>query len=351
MTHTQTIESLPRTTSDRPKAIGFVSNDVSGSDAPRHAIDVQRHAHTLGYQYVYTVRPPADVAEHGRATAVAACGTGKTLIGAECSVRLVPDGSVLIVVPTVELLSQTARSYAIHLGAAAGVIAAVCGDKQATDSAAELRVEITDLHAPVTTDPVEVADLTGRGKRVTVFATYASLPVITAAHAQNGLGRWGLVVVDEAHRTAGVKGQWAQIHEDRLVPAVRRLYLTATPRIMTIGGTKSVSMDDPTVFGRQVFHLPFAAASTDTPTSPTTTAVRTATRWAGGWGGADANTRPRHYAPTRSRSWKYLAWNGIRSRPDGKRASPRCTDSAPSTDTRTSPPTSGPRTDAGWVSG
>ncbi|WP_328406221.1 DEAD/DEAH box helicase [Nocardia sp. NBC_00403] len=201
-----------------------------------------------------------ELGERGRATVVAACGTGKTLIGAECSVRLVPDGSVLIILPTLELLSQTAHSYASHLGSAAGVIAAVCGDKQATDAAVELRAEMIGLHAPVTTDPVEIAVLVGRAGRVTVFATYASLPVIIAAHAQNGLGRWGLVIVDEAHRTAGVRGQWAQIHEDRLVPAARRLYLTATPRIMTIGGTDSVSMDDPAVFGRQVFQLPFAAA-------------------------------------------------------------------------------------------
>ncbi|MEV6429173.1 Helicase associated domain protein [Nocardia sp. NPDC051463] len=197
---------------------------------------------------------------HGRATAVAACGTGKTLIGAECSVRLVPDGPVLIVVPTLELLSQTAHSYASHLGSAAGVIVAVCGDKQATDAAAELRAEMTGLHAPVTTDPVEIARLVELAARVTVFATFASLPVIIAAHARNGVGSWGLIVVDEAHRTAGARGRWAQIHEDRLVPATRRLYLTATPRIMTIGGTDSVSMDDPTVFGRQVYQLPFAAA-------------------------------------------------------------------------------------------
>ncbi|WP_330232047.1 hypothetical protein OHA40_05905 [Nocardia sp. NBC_00508] len=44
----------------RPKAIGFVRGDVSGLHAPRHANEVQRHARTLGYQYVYTVRPPAD---------------------------------------------------------------------------------------------------------------------------------------------------------------------------------------------------------------------------------------------------------------------------------------------------
>jgi hypothetical protein len=57
-------QSQPQQTiaaSDKPKAIGFVRNDVSGRAAPRHATDIQRHAHTLGYQYVYTVRPPADV--------------------------------------------------------------------------------------------------------------------------------------------------------------------------------------------------------------------------------------------------------------------------------------------------
>ncbi|MEV5839495.1 hypothetical protein [Nocardia sp. NPDC052112] len=51
----------PNTLGDKTKAIGLVRSDVSGPDAPRHAIEVQRHAHTLGYQYLYTVRPPADI--------------------------------------------------------------------------------------------------------------------------------------------------------------------------------------------------------------------------------------------------------------------------------------------------
>jgi hypothetical protein len=62
MTPTKTIE--PQQTiaaSDKPKAIGLVRNDVSGPAASRHATDVKRHAHALGYQYIYTVRPPADV--------------------------------------------------------------------------------------------------------------------------------------------------------------------------------------------------------------------------------------------------------------------------------------------------
>ncbi|MGO4648809.1 Helicase associated domain protein [Nocardia sp. 2YAB30] len=202
----------------------------------------------------------AELQHRGRATAVAACGTGKTVIGAECSTRLVPDGPVLVLVPTLELLSQTAHSYVAHLGIGTGPIVAVCGDRKATDSAAKLRAELTDLHAPVTTAPATLADLVGGSGRITVFATYASLPVITTAHVEYGLPRWGLVIVDEAHRTAGVKRQWAKVHNDRYIPAQRRLYLTATPRIMTAGGDDFVSMDDAAVFGPHVFHLPFATA-------------------------------------------------------------------------------------------
>ncbi|MFX0574842.1 hypothetical protein [Nocardia nepalensis] len=46
---------------ERPKAIGLVRGDVSGLQAPRHAIAVQRHARALGYNYVYTIRPPQDI--------------------------------------------------------------------------------------------------------------------------------------------------------------------------------------------------------------------------------------------------------------------------------------------------
>lgn len=47
--------------SERPKAVGMVRGDVSGLQAPRHAIAVQRHARALGYHYVYTIRPPQDI--------------------------------------------------------------------------------------------------------------------------------------------------------------------------------------------------------------------------------------------------------------------------------------------------
>ncbi|MBF6332440.1 hypothetical protein [Nocardia transvalensis] len=63
MTHMQMVEPPKAVIADPPKAIGFVRSDVSGLRAARHAIDVQRHAHSLGYRYVYTARPPVDVDE------------------------------------------------------------------------------------------------------------------------------------------------------------------------------------------------------------------------------------------------------------------------------------------------
>ncbi|WP_157124182.1 hypothetical protein [Nocardia pseudovaccinii] len=54
-------------------AVGFVRSEVSGLDAPRHAVAVQRHAGSLGYRYAYTVRPPQDIPDQiGYALGIAA---------------------------------------------------------------------------------------------------------------------------------------------------------------------------------------------------------------------------------------------------------------------------------------
>jgi superfamily II DNA or RNA helicase len=193
---------------------------------------------------------------------VAACGTGKTVVGAEVSRRLAPAGRVLVVVPTLDLLAQTAGAYVEWLGAAAGQVVAVCGDAGAAGEVPAVR-ELLGAGPQVTTDPGLVAALAAGG-RVTVACTYASLPVIAAAHRSHGLGPWDLVVVDEAHRSAGHGAKaWAVIHWDAQIPAARRLYLTATPRIMAeAGGQETVSMDDRAVFGPIVHETPFAEAIT-----------------------------------------------------------------------------------------
>ncbi|MFJ3914108.1 DEAD/DEAH box helicase [Streptomyces vinaceus] len=159
-----------------------------------------------------------------RATVVAACGTGKTFIAAAAALRLARGGRALVLLPTLDLLTQTAREWraAGHTGPAV----AVCSLE---DSA-----HLYALKVRSTTSAPQLGLWHGRGP-VTVYATYASLPVVAEAFG----GEYGLVmepfdlvVVDEAHRTSGSAGKaWADVHRQEVIPARRRLYMTATPRI------------------------------------------------------------------------------------------------------------------------
>ncbi|PYC75785.1 helicase [Streptomyces tateyamensis] len=171
-----------------------------------------------------------EVKDGGRATVVAATGSGKTLIAAGCARRVAAKGRVLVLVPTIELLEQTAEAWSLR-GGRRGLAVAACSREEALESAeAGGRV-----HAQVTTQAPRIADLVAKekaGEPVTVYATYASLERIVQAHRDFGLPEWDLLVIDEAHRTAGSEGKaWAAVHNDAQVPAKRRLYFTATPRI------------------------------------------------------------------------------------------------------------------------
>ncbi|WP_030732773.1 DEAD/DEAH box helicase [Streptomyces sp. NRRL S-237] len=159
-----------------------------------------------------------------RATVVAACGTGKTFIAAAAALRLARHGRVLVLLPTLDLLTQTVREW--RLAGHTGPAVAVCS--------LDDDPQLWQLDVRTTTSAPQLGLWHGRGP-VTVYATYASLPVIAEAHE----GAYGLpmdvfdlVVVDEAHRTSGSAGKaWADVHRQDVIPAMRRLYMTATPRI------------------------------------------------------------------------------------------------------------------------
>ncbi|MGW3739868.1 Helicase associated domain protein [Streptomyces sp. NPDC005146] len=209
-----------------------------------------------------------------RATVVAACGTGKTFIAAHSALRLARNGRVLVLLPTLDLLTQTVREWrsAGHTGPAV----AVCS--------LDDDPHLWDLDVRSTTSPPQLALWHGRGP-VTVYATYASLPVLAEAHE----GAYGLpmdvfdlVIVDEAHRTSGSAGKaWAAIHDQDVIPAMRRLYMTATPRIWKerppraqwaerqagfenarnpLPQELACSMDDPKIYGPVVYELSLASA-------------------------------------------------------------------------------------------
>ncbi|MGQ4361747.1 Helicase associated domain protein [Streptomyces sp. SAS_272] len=197
----------------------------------------------------------ATLRDHARASVIAACGTGKTLIAARTTARIAPRGRVLVLLPTLDLLSQTIRSW--RTAGRKGTTIAVCSARQALDH------EPVGADVPMTTDPGELAAHIRTTGPVTVYATYASLTAVVTAHRDHQLPSWDLIVIDEAHRTAGRLGKaWAAVHHDDQVPAARRLYLTATPRIWDPddasdgdGAEAVASMDDEDLFGPVAYHL------------------------------------------------------------------------------------------------
>ncbi|WP_031175087.1 MULTISPECIES: DEAD/DEAH box helicase [Streptomyces] len=238
--------------------------------------------------------PPGGIPDEGlRTQVVAAPGSGKTLVAYEVARRLEPRGRVLVLVPTLDLLTQTVAKWRQY--GMTGPAVAVCS----LDRDPESRTYLADeLDVRCTTNPLRLALWAGSGP-ATVFATYAS-PVGNPGRRPTGdteqdeedqeaaeeravagvlqralagafgqkLGGFGLAVVDEAHRTAGLASKpWAVIHDNTRIPADRRLYLTATPRIWetaAAGGEEGealvASMDDETVFGKPAFTYPLGQA-------------------------------------------------------------------------------------------
>ncbi|MFE5753790.1 Helicase associated domain protein [Streptomyces massasporeus] len=177
----------------------------------REAVDAVLHA--------LHMPAPGMVPERGlRTQIIMATGSGKTLVAARSAAEL-RAGRVLVVVPSLDLLTQTEAAWreAGRTGPTLGI--------------SSLRGE--DVAFPNTTAVDELADWARSFDKVTVFATYASLGLGTLQRAHEaGLPGWDLIVIDEAHRTSGRIGKpWAVVHDNTRIPALRRLYMTATPRL------------------------------------------------------------------------------------------------------------------------
>ncbi|MGI5372642.1 Helicase associated domain protein [Streptomyces iakyrus] len=203
-----------------------------------------------------------------RATIISATGTGKTITAIRIAEHFARQGHILVVVPSLNLVDQTAWHW--HADSRIARMLAVCTLKGAT-------VSFSGDRLPATTDPARIVrTLAASSGPTVVFTTYQSLPAIAGAHRNYRLPPWEIVIIDEAHRSSGSsKKQWALIHHDHEIPAARRLYMTATPRLWKPADPKKqrrrtrqpdeppeplASMDDPSIYGPVVYNLGLADA-------------------------------------------------------------------------------------------
>ncbi|KKZ12083.1 MAG: hypothetical protein TQ37_06090, partial [Candidatus Synechococcus spongiarum 15L] len=179
-----------------------------------------------------------------RGTLLMACGTGKTLVGLRVAEAVAgAGGRVLVLAPSLALLSQTLRAWLDDACLPIRAFA-VCSDNQTgrprRNNADTADMDVLDLAYPATTDATALASQAvpaAPNAMTVVFATYQSSPMIGAAQQNHGLPDFDLAVADEAHRTAGalVPGEdpspFVLVHDNTRLRADRRLYMTATPKV------------------------------------------------------------------------------------------------------------------------
>ncbi|WP_125775946.1 DEAD/DEAH box helicase [Antribacter gilvus] len=238
------------------------------------SIKERKQLRTHQFAAVNAVRAGFTTRDRGKL--VMACGTGKTFTALRIAEDLVPlGGNVLFLVPSIALLAQSMKEWATEAEHSLRTFA-VCSDTKV--GAASEDASAVDLPIPPTTDAsrlaVSASDPTaGAGRLTVVFATYQSIDVVHRAQAQ-GLGKFDLVICDEAHRTTGAtlagndESPFVRVHDANYLMAARRLYMTATPRIYDdtskakAGQSQAVlaSMDDTAVFGPEMHRLGFGEA-------------------------------------------------------------------------------------------
>ena len=170
-----------------------------------------------------------------RGQLIMACGTGKTLTALHIAEEY---NKILYLVPSISLLKQTISEWHYNARKKHDYLV-VCSDKTTTKEDAS----IMELPYEVTTDSDKISSWKGKGEVNVVFSTYQSA----------GDGSYDIIIYDEAHRTAGKKG--GQFSSSLDIPARKRLFMTATPRIHKESiKAKDIhdtlySMDDETIYG------------------------------------------------------------------------------------------------------
>lgn len=210
---------------------------------------------------------------HPRGQAILPCGSGKTLIGKWIADRLGAK-QILILVPSLALIKQTLEEWYKVRGPGFRYIC-VCSDQSVALLHREdgWEADPSDQDFKVSTDSRELAAFLRQSSPLphVVFSTYQSSAVLVAGLRELAMQkcRFDLVICDEAHKVAGVAGKpFAQVLDDEKIPATKRLFMTATPRVIAPQYRKKteedavpiVSMDEPDVFGPVFYRMSFAEA-------------------------------------------------------------------------------------------
>lgn len=208
--------------------------------------------------------------QHKRGQLLMACGTGKTLVGLWIREQMEAKKAkrTIVFVPSIALLRQTWKEWTQQCSKEFYSVA-VCSDERATRRGGDPLVSSPSaVGLPPTTDPDAIAKALDVRGPIVVFSTYQSSEVVEEAIKKSGRS-FDLMIADEAHNTTsvGLTAFTRPLYQEH-IPARRRLFFTATPRIVSRRSRRRAeeegydihSMDDTEVYGEVAYRLRFSEA-------------------------------------------------------------------------------------------
>ena len=204
--------------------------------------------------------------DHDRGQLILPCGAGKTMVSLWIKEQLKPKRTIVLF-PSLALLRQTKNEWSANQKQYTPYIC-VCSENDIDRQPDHLKTHAYEINGRVSTDPEEIRQFLQNHKEIIVYSTYQSLEAISIAIKPLDF-KFDLSICDEAHKTSGSKaGAFGLIHDNARIPVKKRLYMTATPRVLSDRLKNEAKeevkyicdMGNPNIYGPEFYRMSFKEA-------------------------------------------------------------------------------------------
>ena len=202
--------------------------------------------------------------KESRGKLIMPCATGKSLTAFWIAESLEAK-KIIVAVPSLSLIKQSLNDWTKEY-LAYGVVPewlCVCSDESTGKvDIDEFITDTYDLGIPTTTKKQEIVKFLKQRtlSPKIIFTTYQSSPRLAAA-AREARTNFDLAILDEAHKTVGIKSKtFSTLLFEEKIKVKKRLFMTATERVLRGKNDEVASMDNPSIYGGSVYTMTFKDA-------------------------------------------------------------------------------------------
>ena len=196
------------------------------------------------------------------------CGTGKSLTAYWISQTLASKATI-IAVPSLALIKQSLEDWTKEMLLSKTTVlpewCCICSDESVGKLIDDFVTDTYSLGIPTTSNEEEIKRFLKRktpGGKI-IFTTYQSADKLAQVSKRLKF-KFDLAILDEAHKTVGAKDKaFSILLQEGKISIGKRLFMTATEKIVKGADDEIISMDDEKVYGKVFYKLSFKKALED----------------------------------------------------------------------------------------